>query len=308
MFSDADQRLGEWAAVRDGIFDLAAARRAGLSQDQIEHRVAHLWTVMHHGVFRIPGAPLTPQSSLRAACLAGAPHAAVSHRSAAAYYDVPGRRRDLLELTCPRWLRTAQPELIVHECTRLEPHDVLLIDELPVVRPELVALQLAGAYRSVDFAESVLQAMRRKRLITYESTMQMFGRHSGRGVRGSSVLRAALERWDPTHRATESEMETLLLQVLRANALPEAVPQYEIYDRAGVFVARVDAAVVPWRAAVDYDSKQEHSDEFQLARDNSRRNRIRAAGWHPVTARHKDLLAGGTELAAAIRACARESA
>ena len=58
---------------------------------------------------------------------------------------------------------------------------------------------------------------------------------------------------------------------------------------AGRFVARVDAAVTRWKAAVEYDSKQEHSDEFQIASDNSRRNRLLAAGWTPIVARHGDL-------------------
>ena len=118
----------------------------------------------------------------------------------------------------------------------------------------------------------------------------------------------ALERWDPTQRATDSEMETLLVQLLRELQLPEATPQYEIFDHAGRFVARVDAAIVRWKAAVDYDSKQEHSDELQLARDNSRRNRLWAAGWTPIVARHRDLLAGGAELGAAIRVRGAKSA
>jgi very-short-patch-repair endonuclease len=213
-----------------------------------------------------------------------------------------------LEVTCPRWLRTTQPGLVVHEATRVPPEDVVLVDDLPVYRPERVALQLAGIYRSPNFVESVLQAMRRKRLITYESTLRMFQMNAGRGVRGTRAMRVALELWDPTHRATESEMETLLLQVLRARGITDVVPQHEVFDADGRFIARVDAAVLRWKAAVEYDSKQEHSDEFQIARDNSRRNRLRAAGWHPVVARHRDLLSGGGEVVAAIRACAGQSA
>ena len=57
-----------------------------------------------------------------------------------------------------------------------------------------------------------------------------------------------------------------------------------------------------WRIAIEYDSKQEHSDEFQLARDARRRNQIAAAGWIHLTARHHDVLRGGAELRAAIRA------
>ncbi len=308
MFTEEDDTLHAWAAAHDGVFSLVDAARAGLSERQIERRARDSWIRMYRGVYRVAGAPLTRAGELRAACLAGAPNAAVSHSTAAAYHAVPGARRDILEITCPRWFRTVQSGLVVHERFRVTPEDTQLIQDLPVVRPELLALQLAGMHRSPDFAESVLQALRRKRLITYDSMLRVFQRHAGRGVPGSRALRVALERWDPTQRATDSEMETLLLQVLRAHDLPTAVPQFEIFDRNGRFVARVDAAIVEWKATVDYDSKQEHSDEFQIARDNGRRNRIWAAGWHPVVARHRDLLSGGAELAAALRATATRSA
>ena len=161
METEADRRLFVWAEAHDGVFDISAARRAGLSWRQIERR-APSWHRLYRGVYRLPGVPPSRQGSLRAACLAGAPHAAVSHRSAAAYYDVRGANRQLLEVTCPRWLRTTQHELIVHERSRIVPGDIQLIDDLPVYRPECVALQLAGIYRSPDFVESVLQAMRRQ--------------------------------------------------------------------------------------------------------------------------------------------------
>jgi len=50
---------------------------------------------------------------------------------------------------------------------------------------------------------------------------------------------------------------------------------------------------------------QEHLDEFQVAADDRRRNRILAAGYYPLVARIGDLRAGGDELAQQIRAIAR---
>ena len=114
-----------------------------------------------------------------------------------------------------------------------------------------------------------------------------------------------LDQWDPGQRATESEMETLLLQKLRDGGCPEPIPQFEIVDGHGFVIARVDAALPAWKIAIDYDSKQEHSDEFQLARDARRRNQIVAAGWRHVSARHGDLKSGGLELLHAIDAMSR---
>jgi very-short-patch-repair endonuclease len=116
----------------------------------------------------------------------------------------------------------------------------------------------------------------------------------------------ALERWDPASRATESEMETLLLQTLRANGLPDPYVQFDIHD-GGRFVGRADAAYVAARVAIEYDSKQEHSDEFQIARDATRRNAMQAAGYAVLSARHHDLLSGGEELCKQIRALMRRT-
>ena len=102
-------------------------------------------------------------------------------------------------------------------------------------------------------------------------------------------------------------METLLLQVLRDGGHTNAIPQFEIKDDRGFFVARVDIALPEWLLAVEYDSKQEHSDEFQLARDARRRNRIVAAGWRLLSARHGDLKSGGPELLDAIDSTRRSA-
>jgi very-short-patch-repair endonuclease len=303
----ADHHLAEFAAAHHSIFTVADARAAGLSHGQIDRRVAGLWTPVHEGIFRMPGTNPTLKGSLLAACWAASKPRGVSHRSAAALYELPGGRDDLIEITCKRWLRTRRGGVIVHESTRVDESDIHEVDGLPVMRPERVVLELAGIRASPRYVETVIQAARRKRLITYDSMLATFNRHARRGLRGVRVLRFALEQWDPTTRATESEMETLLIQVLRDGGIAEPTPQFEISDASGRLIARVDAALPSLRIAIEYDSKQEHSDEFQLARDASRRNRIAAAGWTHLSARHHDLLDGGGELIHAITSAARRA-
>ena len=142
--------------------------------------------------------------------------------------------------------------------------------------PELLVLQLAWWKPRPHYVEAVIHALRRKRLISYASTHATFLRHARRGLRGVAATRIALERWNPANAATASEMETLLLQTFRAHDLPEPVLQYEIYDRNGLFVARADAGLPEWKVVVEYQSMQEHLDEFQIARDDRRRNKIMA--------------------------------
>ena len=177
-----------------------------------------------------------------------------------------------------------------------------MVDGLPVTKPERVVFELAGIWPSVRFLEILVQAGRRRRLLTYESTREMFERHARRGLRGVASLRQVLDAWDPTNRPTESDMETRLLQLLLADGYERPVPQLVITTPTGDFVARVDVGLPHRRVAIDYDSKQEHSDEFQLTRDARRRNRIVAAGWRYLSARHADIESGGAELLAAIDA------
>jgi very-short-patch-repair endonuclease len=308
MNLDKDRALTDLAATLDGVFTNDDARRVGLSKRQVDRRVGRSWCLVYEGVYRVSGAPITWHSDLRAATLAAGEGAAISHRSGAALYEIPGGSREFIELSCIRWRRTVRPGLVVHESRRLDPRDIQLMNGVPVTTPERTLLDLASQFPRANYLEFVIHAARRKRLITYESTKEMFDRHARRGLKGVSALREALERWDPSSRATESEMETLLLQALRKSGLPEPVAQHDVTDAAGRFVARADVAYPAFRIAIEYDSMQEHSDEFQIARDAARRNRLLAAGYVVISARHADLKRGGSEICDLIAATIRRTA
>ena len=292
MVTAADVRLARVAANQDSVFTLEDARSALLTHAQIDHRVASVWTHMHEGVYRMPGVPASLRGKLRAACLAEE-GAAVSHRSAAQCYVLPGRRDDIVEITCPRWERTRRSGLIVHESRHIRPWDITDHDGIPIVTAELAIMQLAWWKPNPNYVEAVIHAARRNRLITYDSMLATFSRHRRHGLRGVKATRIALERWNPARRATGSERETMLLQALRGHGLPEPVPQFEVYDRNGLLIAITDFGYPQWDAVVEYDSDQEHLDEFQIARDERRRNRISGTGKHYFVARNADLRTGG---------------
>jgi very-short-patch-repair endonuclease len=308
MHLDRDRAIADLAATQDGVFSISDARRVGFSERQIDCRVGSAWMLVYERVYRMGGAPATWRSGLRAAVMAAGEGAAISHRSAAAIYELPCARRDLIEITCVRWCRTTRPRLVVHESRRLDHRDVQLVDGISVTRPERTLLDLASQFPRANYLEYVAQAARRKRLLTYESTKAVFDRHARRGLKGVRAMRELLERWDPDSRPTASEMETMLLGALRRHGLPEPVVQYEVVDAEGSLVARPDAAYPEFRIAIEYDSEQEHSDEFQLAHDARRRNRLQVAGYVVLSARHRDLRAGGTELCGQISTIMRRAA
>lgn len=306
MFTENDRELAAFAERTYGIFTREEARAFALTAAQIEERVARVWHRVFEGVYRTPGAPASWQGNFYAAARAATPPAGISHASGFAVFGLPRGRTDLVEIACRRWKRSKQSGLVVHETTRIGAEDITVVDGIAVMKPEVLLLQMAGRKPYPNEIERMIQAMRRKRLITYDSTVETFERLARRGLRGVRAMRAALERWDPNSKPTHSDMETWLIQCLRSHGLPEVVTQFRVLDQFGIFVADTDAAIPQWKITIEYQSMQEHLDEFQAERDDRRRNRITAAGYIPLHARYNDLRTGGAQLADEIVRAARE--
>jgi hypothetical protein len=95
-------------------------------------------------------------------------------------------------------------------------------------------------------------------------------------VRGVRMLRQAIDLADPR---SESPPESRLRVRLVTGGLPAPVPQWEVHDEFGRFVARLDLAWPGARVAVEYDGDQ-HRERRHHTRDLLRHNRLRALGWH----------------------------
>ncbi len=202
------------------------------------------------------------------------------------------------EITCPRWRRARHAGLVVHETKAFDSVDAMVIEGIPVTTPERTLLDL-GAVCHVSIVEMALDAAEKRALVTLDSVRAAVRRLGRSGRNGVGTLRRLLDARSPDRKPTESEMETLMLQVIRRNGLPEPVTQFEI-RRAGRFVARVDAAYPEWHIAIEYDSYEYHAGPKARDKDNARRNLIVGAGWLPVSATAEDLRAGGAVLCAAI--------
>lgn len=77
---------------------------------------------------------------------------------------------------------------------------------------------------------------------------------------------------------TESPMETRLRLLLHDADAPPPVPQFEVRDDGGHFLARVDLAYPQWRIALEYEGDH-HREKAQFRRDIARVNALRQAGW-----------------------------
>jgi hypothetical protein len=159
---DADGVLARHAAEHHGVFRGAHARMAGLSERQIVDRISDgRWDQIHRDVYRISGAPITWEATLLAACWAGGDRAVASHRSAAAIHLLPGGRRDLSEIMCPRWRRARHEALITHETKVLSRIDVEVVRGIAVTTPMRTLFDLGGVCRRGMVELALENALRR---------------------------------------------------------------------------------------------------------------------------------------------------
>jgi very-short-patch-repair endonuclease len=303
--TDADLALALHAADHHGVFRGEHARMAGLSDRQIEARIAHeRWLRIYRDVYRITGAPVTWEGQLLAACWAGGSRAVASHRSAAELHRFPGRIRTFVEITCPRWRRARHENVVVHETAALEPIDLTIVRGIVTTTPARTLFDLGGVHRA-GLVELALENALRRGLTTEAELAATVKRLSRSGRPGGPVLRQLLEARAPDRRPTESEMETRLLQAIRAHGLEEPVAQFEVWQGAA-FIGRVDAAYPEAKIAIEYDSDEFHSGRAAMGRDRSRRHRLLVAGWLPIDVGPADLRNGGTFACAAIGQALRD--
>jgi hypothetical protein len=296
-----DRTIGAIAGRSHGLFARIHLDLLGASEEATGHRLAHgRWIREYDGVYRIAGAPRTWESKLLAACWAGGNRACASRSSAAALYTLPGGRRDVIEITCPHSQRARHEQLIVHESRSLLSSDITFVAGIPCTTVERTLFDMAstGHARTLDLA---IDAALRRELTTLGDLMTARERLAKRGRRGSVLFKEALSTRTPDAALPGSEPERLLAIALVRQGLPQPQLQYDVRDRDGAFIARVDLAYPEWRILIEYDSFQEHTGKLALIRDSARRNAITALGFQVLTATAVDVRDEAATLSGTIR-------
>jgi hypothetical protein len=296
-----DRAVAAIAARQHGVFTDRQADEIGLTADQRDFRVrTGRWRSLHPGVYVVAGVPDEWRARLLAACWSTRQTAVVSHRAAAALWDLPGGSREVVEITCRRDRRAQPPpHVIVHETDVLDPDDMTERDGIPIATVEQTLLGLAAVAPTV--VEMAVDRALTRNLTTVARLVRFVERKRGRGRNGIGVLRGLVEARDPCAGVPESPMETKLRQLLRSHGLPEPVFQHVI-RHDGAFVARVDAAYPDLRIAIEFDSYEHHTGRQALERDADRRNRLLRLQWTTITFTAADLRRDGGPALSALRA------
>ncbi|MGW4740152.1 type IV toxin-antitoxin system AbiEi family antitoxin domain-containing protein [Nocardia xishanensis] len=149
--------LADLAGSQWGLFTSMQAGDLGFSTQQLKRLAdAELITRLRQGVYRLTGAPETPQDPIRAEWLAlepkrlaadrladAVPVGVVSHRSAARLQDLGDIDADFHEFTVPKRRSTRSPDVKFH-VRELGHEDWHLVAGLPATRPLRTTVDLAA--------------------------------------------------------------------------------------------------------------------------------------------------------------------
>lgn len=275
--SDLDRRLAPVAARQRLLITLADVRAAGGTHDHARRREAGgRWVRVERGVYLLAGAELDWATRQAALALAAGEGAATSHLAAARVLGRPGFGRSGHELTIPRGRTFRRPGVRTHESTDLDRCRVVVRDGIPVTDPDRTMLDL-GRYLGPRRLARTIEGARRDGLVDWSSLIRTLARHARQGRHGVRRLREVILADAGREAITDTDVELLVLALLREFGLPEPVVHHHVYDGER-FVAEVDLAYPDAKVAIECDGDVHLLEEVH-ERDLPRQNDLVLLGW-----------------------------
>jgi very-short-patch-repair endonuclease len=272
-----ERRLARQAAKQSGLVTRTQLRKIGVSRGQISRLVkAERLVESSGGVFLIGGAPIGPFVELAAACLST--EGVASHRSAAHLHGIIDLAPSRPELTVGA-THNMRVKPLLHRSSDLSPRDIIRIEGIRVTTATRTLIDL-GAVVSGAALESALERALHTRLTTFDRLVRRFFQVARSGRPGIGPLRSLLMERDPNLAPAESDLETLLLRILRDASLPDPVRQLEVC--AGGTMFRLDVAYPELKILMEGDGFGVHSTRHAFERDRERQNLLVIDGWLPL--------------------------
>jgi very-short-patch-repair endonuclease len=264
------------AAARNyGLIDRRTVLEYGGSDRVISGRLeSGSWRQIHPGVYAIGVTPLTWQGRLRAATMAGGPHAVASHRSAMVLWGLDGLTTAPIEITVPVGKGPTPQGVTVHRTRR--PILPTACDGIPVTTVERTLLDVAAVV-TATLVEVAYDSAVRRSLTTPDKVARTLSEEGHWGVPGRAKVIAILDQRRPG-RAAGSPPETILLRHLRKAGIEEPVRQYAVVLPDGS-VAVIDLAWPQRLKGVEIDGLVAHASAKALESDLTRQNLLFEVHW-----------------------------
>jgi hypothetical protein len=197
-----------WQLLEAGFRPSAIARRVDAGRLHPRHR----------GVYAVGHRRLTRKGRWMAAVLACGPDALLSHRSAAALWELPAGGSGPIHVTVPGRRKKGQEGIRVHNVRHLHRADRTLIDNIPVTSLARTLLDLTET-ETAQRLRTLVEASERLDLFDLTQIEDVIAGSPGR--HGIKPLRAVLARLRGPPPDTRSRLERRFLESVREARLPE---------------------------------------------------------------------------------------
>jgi very-short-patch-repair endonuclease len=272
-----DQVLAARAGQQRSLVTAGDVAKAGGNRSHIRRRLhSGRWQLVHPGVFLIAGAPLDWATLQLAAVLSAGPGAAASHLAAARLWEIPGFATAGVELSVPRHRRRPRTGQRIHESSDLDRCRIVERCGVPVTDASRTILDLAR-YVGPRRLHRSIEALRRRDDVSWAALIDTLARHARQGRHGVRRLRQVILTHAHREEITDTDMELLVLSLIREAGLPEPTLHHRVLD-GDRFVAEVDLAYPEHRIAIECDGSI-HLVEDVRDRDLTRQNDLILLGW-----------------------------
>lgn len=270
-----EQEIARFFARQHGAVSRRQALHAGVSSKSIRRCLeSGRWQCRFPATYVLNGTADSWHRRLSEAALWAGPRAAVSHRGAAALWELTGSRAGIVEISTSRRLRSSS--VVIHRTPEMVFPDVTEVSGIPVTTVARTLIDLCAVCKP-ELVEEALDSALCRRMVSVPFLWRRLNRLGGRGRDGTAALRAMLvARLGLTDHAA-SVSETRLNRLLTEAGMA-GTAQYEIWDGAA-FIARVDLAYPDLKLAIEVDSWRWHTSKAARLRDARRQNRLERIGW-----------------------------
>jgi very-short-patch-repair endonuclease len=286
--SDIDRSIHELAARQHGVLSRQQARALGASAKVIRTRIGRGALVpIGEEVLSVSGAPATDTRDAIAAVLDVRGRAALSQRSAAAYWQLGGFKLRPFEVSTLRIGRTATSELTrIHTTTCLPDSHITVVDGLRVTVPVRVLFDLAGRVHPQRLAR-LIDAAWRSHLVTGRLLRRTLSELAEHGRPGIQLMRQLIEERGEGYRPTDSNLEARFEELMSSMGITSFDRQVDL--GGADWTGRVDFIDRSLGLVVEIDSDTFHLSLTDRADDDRRFAALQQAGFVVVRISQFDL-------------------
>lgn len=266
------------ASRQHGLLTRQQSCAHGLSRRDLDSLVGRgVLICLSRRVLRLAGSRTTTEQRWMAAVLDVGRGSVLSHGSAAALWGLHRSPRDAVHVTVERDGRQTQTCLATsHRPRVLPPRFLTTLGDIPVVRPELLVLQMCATepWR----AERVLDGLWSLRLLSSGSLARCLEDLARSGRTGITLLRELIDARGPGYVPPDSALEARFRSIIERACLPRMERQVELGDGQR-WVGRVDFYERSTRHIVEVDSERYHAALSDRRSDWARQQALEHAGF-----------------------------